>query len=281
MLPKKNIILEPLGGLGNRMRVISSALWLKEHLNCKISVIWNEDEHLNANFYFLFQSISDIEIIQKLQIYNYLKHPSKYHGLKKVFFHLTNILSGSPLIIDDNYIYNQIRIYNIDLLGILKKYQKVYFKTCEHFGDAYKYIEVFEPTPQIKEKINSLCIRFSEHTIGIHIRRTDHTVSIENSPVDMFIHTMNSEISINPDISFFLSTDDENTESVLLDLFKDRIIINKKNFSRSTLSGIQDAIVDMYCLARTSKIYGSYWSSFNIAAGAIGKIDVIQLRKPS
>lgn len=186
---KKNIVLEPLGGLGNRMRVISSALWLKEYMNCKISVIWNEDEHLNANFNLLFQPISDIEIIQKPFIFNYLRDPSKYHGLKKVFFHVTNILSGSPFIIDDNYIYNQIRTHDIDIQGIIKNHQNVYFKTCEHFGDAYKYIEVFELIPQIKVKVNSLCTKFTRHTIGIHIRRTDHLVSIENSPLDIFINT--------------------------------------------------------------------------------------------
>ncbi|MDR2121881.1 MAG: hypothetical protein LBP34_02035 [Flavobacteriaceae bacterium] len=48
--------------------------------------------------------------------------------------------------------------------------------------------------------------------------------------------------------------------------------ISVKVLDRNLKQGIQDAVVDMFCLANTQKIYGFYWSSYSeIAAKFIIK----------
>jgi hypothetical protein len=54
----------------------------------------------------------------------------------------------------------------------------------------------------------------------------------------------------------------------------DRIIFHKKVFGRSVTKGVKDAVVDLFCLSRTSKILGSYFSSFSQIAGRLGNIPV-------
>ena len=50
----KTIIVQPTGGLCNRMRTIASAVQLAQKLNCKIKVLWVKDPTLNAPFNSLF-----------------------------------------------------------------------------------------------------------------------------------------------------------------------------------------------------------------------------------
>jgi hypothetical protein len=41
---------------------------------------------------------------------------------------------------------------------------------------------------------------------------------------------------------------------------------------------MQESVVDLFCLSRMSKIYGSYWSSFSEVAAEIGNVDLIVLK---
>ena len=51
------IIIQPLGGLCNRMRVIVGAAELAKHLHRQLVVIWTQDATLNARFSDLFEPI--------------------------------------------------------------------------------------------------------------------------------------------------------------------------------------------------------------------------------
>ncbi len=88
------------------------------------------------------------------------------------------------------------------------------------------------------------------------------------------------EISENPDTRFFLATDSGEVEMKLLEIFKDRIIIQpNKQLGRNNPGAIRDALVDMLCLSRTRKILGSYWSSFSESAALMGNLQLIIVKK--
>ena len=44
---------------------------------------------------------------------------------------------------------------------------------------------------------------------------------------------------------------------------------------RNTLDGMQAAVIDLFCLANTNRIYGSYWSSFSEIAAQIKKAELV------
>ena len=61
-------------------------------------------------------------------------------------------------------------------------------------------------------------------------------------------------------------------------LFPGKILTYKKEFSRTDVKGVQDAVIDLYSLAASCKIYGSYFSSFSDIAARIGDIPLKVIR---
>ena len=48
------------------------------------------------------------------------------------------------------------------------------------------------------------------------------------------------------------------------------MITTDAELQRNTLTGMQDAVVDLWCLAATSLVVGSYYSSFSDTATELG-----------
>ena len=131
-------------------------------------------------------------------------------------------------------------------------------------------------TQTIKDK--SIEPQKLKKSIGIHIRRTDNFWSIEHSPTELFIKMCHEEILRDPDIKFYLATDDKTVEHDFKQLFNDRICLYEKDeVVRSTKEGIFDAVVDLYNLSNCRIIYGTYKSSFSDIAARIGNTQKIVL----
>ena len=87
---------------------------------------------------------------------------------------------------------------------------------------------------------------------------------------------MNEALKEDPQTMFYLATDDLSEEEYLRNQFPDKIISNReRNLSRDSISGIQDAMLDLYCLAATTKIIGSFFSSFTDIAADMHQIPKI------
>lgn len=117
--------------------------------------------------------------------------------------------------------------------------------------------------------------------VGIHIRRTDNAESISRSPTELFERAIETEIEKNPNAQFYLATDSAEDQQRLISIFGSRIIANaNKTISRKTQQGMVDALVDLVCLSRSAKIFGSYWSSFSETAATLGETELIVLQNP-
>lgn len=272
------IIVEPLGGLANRMRVISSAMWLEKQINGKIICLWSEDESLQAPFDQLFKKIYHLEIRKKTKLHSYIRNHKNYNGILRIIFLTIKRLLKIDLFIDDDFIYKKIRTKSVDLVALTTQHKTIFLRTCEEFGGNYNHISIFKPIPLLESKILTTVKKFDKNTIGIHIRRTDHEESKKHSPLILFIDMMNLAVSNNKEVLFFLATDDPDVERDLRQKFGNRIITTTKEFTRLTTQGIQDAMVDLYCLSATSMIFGSYWSSFSSLAAMIGAIKLITVK---
>ena len=71
-------------------------------------------------------------------------------------------------------------------------------------------------------------------------------------------------------MAIYLATDSEEVKREMKERYGDRIFCSGKKADRGSLEGIREGITDMYTLARTQKIYGSYQSSFSDMAAQIG-----------
>ncbi|MDR6944695.1 hypothetical protein [Mucilaginibacter pocheonensis] len=262
------IIIEPIGGLANRMRVIASGIWLKGILNTDLTIIWNENYELNCPFDLLFENSDAFKIISKPISYRYLKPSNEVGLIKRTLFSLRNKLIGIDYcIIEGNFPSNT--WIGINILSILsaQKDKNIYIQTCQEFGDNIPSFKYLIPIKKIKDKINLITKNFNQLVVGVHIRRTDNVISIEKSPIELFIKAIEKKLITEEKTTFFLCSDDHEVEKKIISTFgNSKIIINRKENSRITIHGMQDAVTDLYCLSYTSEIFGSYWSSFTEVA---------------
>ena len=89
---------------------------------------------------------------------------------------------------------------------------------------------------------------------------------------------MKREVATDGDVRFFLATDEAEVKTELKRIFPKRIITQEHPLQRHTLEGMQGALVDLWCLASTQSVLGSYWSSFSDAAAEIGHIPLTVVR---
>ena len=255
------LIIQPSGGLCNRMRVINSACELARQRGEKLVVLWYLCQELNCPFESLFQPVEEIRIINIRS----LKDP------RKLFYQLTaKQRFGNEDIVN----HKTDGVLHEDFYRSLK--DPVYIFTWESFYPSSDY-HLYVPTDTLQRRINAMTAKFGSRCVGVHIRRTDNAISMGKSTTEQFIAEMERELSAHPNSLFFLATDDQSEEDLLRKTFPGKIISNQnRTLSRDSVDGIQDALLDLFCLSATDKLIGSYWSSFtDIAADMRGIEKVI------
>ena len=252
------VIIQPSGGLCNRMRVINSSLELAKRKNTKLLVLWYCADELNAPFESLFEPVDEFLVI------NF----SSLKDLRKLWYQLTARTKINNADIENNKTDG---VLNQDFFDSIKL--PAYIFTWEHFYPADEYFKLFKPTAELQKRIDEVTKHFTKDMVSVHIRRTDQVTSIAYSKTENFIDLMNREISANPDVKFFLATDDKDEEAFLRKTFPGRIVSNEnRTLRRDSLDGMYDALLDLYCLSKCKKIIGSYYSSFTDTAAALGTI---------
>lgn len=253
------LIIQPMGGLCNRMRAINSARILAEKRGEKLQVVWNVNPELGCPFE---------ELFQPTDAFTYFNIHSKWN-LKKMFYQLTRSRIGNDELRDARVDGNLPDSYVSSLSSSL------YIKTEEHFFVNHDY-SPFMPSKDILAKQKKLMEGFGPHNVGVHVRRTDNKPAIGKSSTDAFISSMEKELALHPDTKFYLATDDLSEEARLREHFPNCIISNEgRDLSRDSVTGIKDAFVDLLCLSATDKIIGSYFSSFTDIAADMHGIEKI------
>ena len=140
--------------------------------------------------------------------------------------------------------------------------------------DGVKAMKGIRPTKEIMDRVEQISAAFDEHTIGLHVRRTDHHISSAVSTDEAVMETLTTEIAQNPKVKFYLTSDDENFKRALKDKWPDHILTQECHGTRATLEGMKEAVIDLWTLARTTRILGSYWSSYSDTASEIGDIPI-------
>jgi len=273
------ITLIPTSGLGNRLRIMATSMKLAREGNKKLQIYWNRNFELNARFDKLFEyplniSVKPIPIRYKIWI-EMRQFSSKLFGFENWYLSLFKF----DFVFLDKMVSDVLQ-NRLNLQKEVNKAKKILICSCEevNYFDLVDY-QVFKPVAGIQKTIDNIELQFTSSTIGIHIRSTDHATSIKNSPFILFENKMDEELRINPEATFFVATDNEDYQNRLLQKFgNEKILFHTKVFRRDVTEGITGAVVDLFCLSKTSKIYGSYWSSFSYVAGRIGQIPVHVLK---
>ena len=267
------LIVRPLGGLANRIRVIKAAQSYANKYAARLIIIWDKDNVLNAKYEDCFEPIDRVKVIN----ISYSGHSSLHIARKKIIhrLYLLIIKLSSQIQVYDLEVRNHLneekgpRIEEPFFIKLARDYRKVYIQTCYEFH--YQRDHFFIP---IKKSIVQKCRTLILHSdmIGVHVRRGDNLMSHKYSPLDLFIKKMDENIGVDPSTTFYVSTDSNEVYETLKQIFGDKVYTAATVRSRDTLKGIQSALLDFYCLSKCKKILGSYDSSFSEIAAKMGKI---------
>lgn len=256
------ITFVPVGGLANRMRAVASAVMLAGKTKSELSIIWFRDWALNAPFYQLFKPVDrEVACLRDASRLDYalLDRPRSKNFHFPLLFQ--KLLFKSCL-----YERSITPLCNrhFDFERWVKEGGCVYMASYTAF-QLYDYAwisRLFVPVDEIMEEVENRCRNFSDAMIGVHIRRTDNLASIRQSPIELFYQKLDEKIKEDGKVAIYLATDSEEVKREMKERYGDRIFCSGKKADRGSLEGIREGITDMYTLARTQKIYGSFQSSF-------------------
>jgi hypothetical protein len=266
----KSLVFIPFGGLANRMYAITSAIGFCEDNNIKLKIIWFKDWGMGARFHHLFKlspSVKHVEIIDA-KWHDYLYDRPRRRNLwipylpQKLMFDSLYYEKDLRRIPFDQWFYSQENI---------KKHYAIH---CEKFYAKDNMINQLCLVNDVQIRLTSQLNLLNLHTIGLHIRRTDNAKSITESPLSLFIEKMKEEIAKDPATNFYVASDSGDEKRKLRDIFGDRIITESKVVRRDTKEGVMDALIELYTLAATKKIYGSSGSSYSSLASEIKNIPI-------
>lgn len=269
------IILIPTSGLANRLRITAVAIRVAKVSGKKLFIYWDKNSGLQAEFDHLFESFPNITVQKiplKFKVWIKMnRFSSRLIGFDKWYL---GLFKFDFIFLDS--MASQVWHNKLNLQNEVDKAKDVLICSGQeiNYFDLQDY-KLFVPKYALQKRIESISEKFTEYTIGVHIRGKDNEASKKISPFSLFVTKMEDEINLNPKVTFFLATDEEKYQESLLKKFgQHKIIFHEKVFARNVNAGIKDAVIDLFCLSKTSKIYGSYFSSFSDVAGRIGQVPV-------
>lgn len=296
------LYLKPVGGLCNRMRAVDSGVSLAEQVGKRLVVFWGRDQWLNCRYADLFKPSPNFDVVEekhwagKKALFPYLPGSRPTGIIKNSLYKATRIaldiraeiwyeaIENAVAPLDMTIRPDKIRSmqdyeaqsfsYMKPLLQVLDAKGSAFVCSAWKLAPGQNYARNFVPIDELYSQIAELSSHFT-NTVGVHIRRTDHTAAIKHSPLHKFISAMNQEAA-ERQVNFFLATDCKATEKELTNMYPGKIVTSpKSNYSRNATRGIQEALIDLYCLSRTEKVLGSYYSTFSQVAAEISGIEEV------
>lgn len=255
----------PQGGLCNRLRVVLSALAVSRH-GQDVTVEWGSTRECRAAFDQLFEPLTapGAGATFRIRDRRWWNAPQTRRNL-----HLPALLRRA---LYDLQLVNYRSPDADDFLSRARARNNIYVSTgYDIFPYAPSLARRLRPVGALQKEIDALTSHFDAHTVGVHIRRTDNTQSRSHSTDEAFIAAMRQCLTQDVATRFFVATDDLSLLHVLKEKFPDRVMHQQlSDVRRDTTAGIRQAVVDLFCLARTTRLLGSYWSSFTDMAAEIG-----------
>lgn len=266
----KTLTLVPIGGLANRFYAITSAIAFCKDYNVKLKVIWFKDKGMGADFHSLFElseevDKSNVEIIDA-KWYHYIYDRPRKRNLWLPWL-WQQVIFDQILLEKDAY--NK----EITCFQKLQNKNKSYLVAFYPVYTKPSMLYLVSPKLYIREKIEYYKSLFGENVIGVHIRRTDNVLSINKSPLYLYIKVMAEAVKNDPNVKFYVASDSKEEKERLKQIFCDKVYSLNCVSNRNSKEGIVDAIIELYLLSSTIKIYGSYASTYSTLAANISNIE--------
>ena len=265
---KKNLIIRPVYGLGNRLRALASCYSICKSLGLNLIINWVEDNHCNCSIHSLISNINDIGFVVNEEVY------------------INNLLDNNYKIY--NYIETEINGKKDEFIDF-DKYKEVFVKSNCIINSKYSFtnynsfFKVIKFSCRVNYLINSL---ETTNLIGMHIRMeggreycnssydnyknwTEKETKLmfenrERSHINYFANQIKIILEKDPSKKFFIATDMKSNYDKLIKFYgSDKIKILERNVFDRSSSQIEYALADIILLSKCTEFYGSSWSSFS------------------
>lgn len=153
----------------------------------------------------------------------------------------------------------------------------VYFLCADDAAIPDDSFDAFVPIAPIQNAVRQQMELLGPDFVGVHIRRTDNRTSWEQSPTSLFIERMEA---LPPSTRFYVATDSEAVKKELSDHFGTRVLTAPRAAERGSLSGMRDAVAEMYLLSHARALMGSAGSTFSMTAAKLGRTPLTIIRRP-
>jgi hypothetical protein len=236
-----------------------------------LKIVWFKDWGMGACFHRLFEFSSSVRNVEVVDA-NWLDY--RYDRPRKRNLWLPYLWQFFAF---DRRIYeNDIYKFNAETIKrIIFSHNAVYFACFYLFYEWPEMFNCLQPVESLQTRIKEKTKLFRiQNTIGLHIRRGDHVASIANSPLSLFIDKIKEELSIDMQTKFYVASDSQEEKLKLKELFGDAILTSFKEVRRDTEEGITNALIELYILSFTRKIYGSCYSSYSMLAAKLSSIPI-------
>lgn len=283
----KRLIIEPGGGLGNRLLAISSAYNLAKDCGISdITLLWRNNNECGCDFE---------DVLSTLPI------PSRvitmHFGKESYKFLLKRRKIGSVVYkYAQGIIYKAFRAWTkliqiptrqgmcLDEQKMLKKYVLEMSRNTVYIEAYYSFYGEIDLTQiafesEIVKKVMAYRAIVGSYD-AMHIRRTDNAMAIENSPTELFYQKIEELVAKNVNHKIYIATDDENILYDLKEKYPQNILSEAMcETSRTSSVGMKFALFEMLILAGAETLYASFGSTFTIIANAVGGNEMVVLKK--
>jgi hypothetical protein len=252
------LVATSTAGLCNRLLNLAGCMRLAEVLKRKLVLHWPADSELGCTFDALFEN--EIEPFDMRHAYDLLhtqKAVTVYETSRKrrPHYRLVSRSDNAHMIVVKGWGSPRLRW---ELPGKAQ--------------NARPYLRSLVPVAALRARIAAEPAL--EEAIGVHVRRVNVPATFQRSRVEDYLLIVRRVLARRPEMRFHLATDDADTEQRFRDAFGERIVTLPKSVygaaARSGPEGMQDAVVDLYRLARTRAILGNDHSTFSLVASLLG-----------
>lgn len=257
-MPSGCITVVPGGGLCNRMAMLDSALALGRVLGRPVRVLWRLGHQLNCPLERLFEPLPGIERVG---------HVHNDRALGRLSLRTRQLwanLRGT-----DTWRRRELYVMREDPAAVLERARhspRLRIRGDTRFWEDGPLFQGFRPVSTLARRIE-VASRGLDGAVGVHIRRTDHVLAMQRSPVEAYQEALRAERRAKPGTRFFVATDDPEVLRMLKEEHGDAVThTTPRSLDRNQPEAIEDAVVDLWCLASCRSLIGSIASTFSQTA---------------
>jgi hypothetical protein len=243
---EKYLVIEVLGGLGNRMMALISAQRLAEMEQRQLWVSWPVRQgHQHVRF------LATLNQLYRRRGFREIS-PTKFHRAR-----YQPVVRYIPL---ENS-RRELRSGMPDRILVSQLHGRLMSEEPEQFGNWHQlFMEKYQLSEKLQQQFDEFQHRyFADVTnlVGFQVRVQGHRLTRQWRPGEKFMALAEKLLSEDPGCKIFLSVDHLPTSRQFTNRFGSRILAIKKTNHLNTAEALENTILDCHLLAACPKFFGS------------------------